>query len=75
MDVYKLLYDQLNTAEKSHIEWNCLTQRTSSSKQESDLYASILTIRMAYTMHTAQVCSHMLIHTSLLVFHYNLMNI
>lgn len=23
MDAYKLLYDQLNTAEKSHIEWNC----------------------------------------------------
>lgn len=38
MDAYKLLYDQLNTAEKSHIEWNCLTQRTSSRKQESDLY-------------------------------------
>lgn len=74
MYVYKLLYDQLNTAEKSHTEWNCLTQRTSSSKQESDLYASILTIRMAYTMHTVHVCSHMLTHASLLVFHYNLMN-
>lgn len=74
MDVYKLLYDQLNTAEKSHIEWNGLTRRTNSSKQESDLYASILTICMAHTMHTADVCSHILTHASL-AFHYNLMNI